>query len=62
MFGGSGGNTSGPEALVLWQLIGAGVSMVVAPMAYSCKVSRVHKEKPLGLDAASLGRANTMQL
>jgi len=38
VFGSSGGNTSGPEALVVWQLIGAGVSMVVAPMAYSCKV------------------------
>jgi hypothetical protein len=30
---------SGPEALVVWQLIGAGLTMVVAPMAYSCKVS-----------------------
>ncbi len=39
VFGGSGDNTSGPEALVVWQLIGAGVSMVVAPMAYSCKAS-----------------------
>jgi hypothetical protein len=39
VFGGTGGNVTGPEALVLWQLIGAGVSMVVAPMAYSCKVS-----------------------
>lgn len=38
VFGGTAGGASGPEALVLWQLIGAGVSMIVAPMAYSCKV------------------------
>lgn len=38
VFGGSAGGASGPEAIVLWQLIGAGVSMIVAPMAYSCKV------------------------
>lgn len=43
VFGGTGGNVIGPEALVLWQLIGAGVSMVVAPMAYSCKVGCRYK-------------------
>jgi hypothetical protein len=38
VLGTSAMNGGGPDAIVLWQLIGAGVSMVVAPMAYSLKV------------------------
>jgi hypothetical protein len=30
---------AGPESIILWQLIGAGVSMLVAPWALSLKVS-----------------------
>jgi hypothetical protein len=38
VFGSSAANGGGPDAIVLWQLIGAGVSMIVAPAAYSLKV------------------------
>jgi hypothetical protein len=37
VFGSSVAN-AGPESIVLWQLIGAGVSMLVAPWALSLKV------------------------
>jgi hypothetical protein len=40
VFGPSATNGGGPDAIVLWQLIGAGVSMIVAPAAYSLKVGQ----------------------
>lgn len=38
VFGSNAASGGGPDAIVLWQLIGAGVSMIVAPMAYRLKV------------------------
>jgi hypothetical protein len=40
VFGPSATNGGGPDAIVLWQLIGAGVSMILAPAAYSLKVKQ----------------------
>lgn len=47
VFGSSAGN-AGPEAVVLWQLIGAGVSMITGPLAYQCKV-RAESSVPASL-------------
>lgn len=38
VFGSNAASGGGPDAIVLWQLIGAGASMIVAPMTYSLKV------------------------
>lgn len=38
---GSSAAQAGPEAIILWQLIGAGVSMIVGPIAYSLRVRGV---------------------
>eukprot|EP00878_Enallax_costatus_P002514 GHUV01002695.1.p1 GENE.GHUV01002695.1~~GHUV01002695.1.p1 ORF type:complete len:416 (+),score=125.33 GHUV01002695.1:151-1398(+) len=43
VFGSSAAN-AGPEAIVLWQLIGAGVSMIAGPLAYQCKDGAAENE------------------
>lgn len=48
VFGTAATNGGGPDAIVLWQLIGAGVAMIVAPMAYSCKVRMLTVGREVG--------------
>ncbi|KAF6255213.1 hypothetical protein COO60DRAFT_1641700 [Scenedesmus sp. NREL 46B-D3] len=69
VFGSSTTSAAGPESIILWQLIGAGVSMLVAPWALSLKEAAAgnllsdvrYKLLNIGLLSAGVGHLLVLQ-